>query len=86
MRAELRSLDSVEAPDELESFQPDDPEAFSIAVGASIGPADGTGAELSYFNVCSPRWVEENPPPKGSSSCMATSSSAGGTTTSCAVP
>jgi hypothetical protein len=34
-------------------------------VGASIGPADSPGAELFYFNVCSPRWIEKNPPPKG---------------------
>lgn len=65
VRAELRSLDSADAPTGLESFQPDDAERFSLAVGAIIGPFDGPGAELFYFNVCSPRWIEENPPPKG---------------------
>jgi hypothetical protein len=38
---------------------------FALAVGASVGPADGQGAELFYFNVCSPRWIAANPPPKG---------------------
>jgi hypothetical protein len=65
VRAELRSLDSADAPSGLESFRPDNPETFSLAVGAIIGPFDGLGAELFYFNVCSPRWIEENPSPKG---------------------
>ena len=65
MRAKLRSLDSSDAPVGLESFAPDDPENFAIAVGAIIGPADDRGDELFYFNVCSPRWIEEHPPPKG---------------------
>ena len=65
MRAELRSLDSTDVPDGLDAFEPDDPESFSVAVSASIGPADSPGAELFYFTVCSPRWIEQNPPPKG---------------------
>jgi hypothetical protein len=48
VRAELRSLDSADAPEGLESFRPGEP-----------------GADLFYFHVCSPRWIETNPPPKG---------------------
>ena len=65
MRAELRGLDSADAPDGLGSYQPDDSAVYALAVGASIGPANGAGAETFYFSVCSPRWIEENPPPKG---------------------
>ena len=65
MRAELRGLDSADAPDGLESFTPDDPDVFALAVGASIGSAGERGAELFYFHVCSPGWIETNPPPKG---------------------
>lgn len=65
MRAELRGLDSADAPGGLEAFAPDDPDVFALAVGASIGPAGGDGADLFYFHVCSPGWIEANPPPKG---------------------
>jgi len=65
MRAELRGLDSADAPDGLATFRPNDPEVFALALGASVGPANGRGAELFYFQVCSPGWIEAHPPPKG---------------------
>jgi hypothetical protein len=65
VRAELRGLDSAEAPDGPASFRPDDPEVFALAIGASIGAAGEQGADIFYFHVCSPRWIETNPPPKG---------------------
>lgn len=65
MRAELWGLESVDAPDGLESFRPEDPEVFAVLVEADIGPADGPGAELFHFNVCSAKWIEANPPEKG---------------------
>jgi hypothetical protein len=65
VRAELRGLDSDDALEGLESFRPGDADVFALAVGASIGSSEGPGADLFYFHVCSPRWIEENPPPKG---------------------
>jgi hypothetical protein len=38
---------------------------FALSVGASIGPDDGPGIELFYFEVCSPRWIEVNASEKG---------------------
>jgi hypothetical protein len=74
VRAELRSLDSTDARDGLASFRPDDPEAFVLTVAAQIGPADGRGEELFYFNVCTAQWLAANPRQKTSSSYTATSS------------
>jgi Immunity protein 8 len=65
VRAELRSLDSVDAPEGLSSFAPPEPECFSLAIAATIGPADAEGGELFYFDVLTPAWLEANPPPKG---------------------
>jgi hypothetical protein len=58
IRAELRRLDSADAPDlDLERYVPDDPECFGIYVEASIGPEGEPGEELFGFMVCSPRWL-----------------------------
>jgi len=65
MRAELRTLDSADAPEGLSSFAPGDPERFSVAVAATVGPAGGEGGELFYFNVVTSAWLVEHPPPKG---------------------
>jgi hypothetical protein len=65
VRAELRSLDSADAPHGLDSFQPDDSERFAIAIGAVIGPPNTAGGDLFYFTACSARWLADNPPEKG---------------------
>lgn len=65
VRAELKSLDSAEAPEGLASFQPAEPERFALAVGATIGPAGGEGGDLFYFHVVTAGWLADNPPPKG---------------------
>jgi hypothetical protein len=39
-------------------FAPRDPEYFGLLVDARIGPADGPGATLFQFSVCSPSWME----------------------------
>lgn len=57
MRAELAHL-VFEAPD--------DPEHFAAEVTPYIGPAEGRGADLFEFQVCTPRWlVEQASMPKG---------------------
>ena len=65
MRAELRTLDSADAPEGLAAFAPPDPERFAIAVGATIGPPGAEGGDLFYFNVVTAAWLAEHPPPKG---------------------
>jgi hypothetical protein len=65
MRAELRSLDSADAPGGLSSFAPADPERVSIAVAATIGPAGGEGGDLFYFNIVTAAWLAEHPSEKG---------------------
>src|SRR5438874_13610459 len=65
MRAELRTLDSADAPEGLSSFAPSDPERFSIAIAATVGPAGGEGGDLFYFNVVTAAWLADHPPSKG---------------------
>jgi hypothetical protein len=65
VRAELKSLDSADAPEGLASYRPTDPANFVVQVGAIIGPAGEEGEEIFYFQVCSPQWLGDNPPPKG---------------------
>jgi hypothetical protein len=65
VRAELRTLDSVDAPHGLAAFLPPDPELFGIAVGATIGPPGTDGGDLFYFEIVTAAWLAENPPPKG---------------------
>jgi hypothetical protein len=65
LRAELRSLDSPEAPDGLETFVPPDPVAFSILVEATIGTRGDEGGDVFHFVVVGPAWFGNNPPGKG---------------------
>jgi hypothetical protein len=65
VRAELRTLDSADAPEGLAAWEPADLEDFAVYVAAVIGPAGESGGELFYFTVCSPRWLDKNAPPKG---------------------
>jgi hypothetical protein len=65
VQAELRRLDSPDAPEGIESFAPDDPECFILGVTAHVGPLHGEGEDLFHFTVCTPRWLLEHPPEKG---------------------
>jgi Immunity protein 8 len=51
--AKLKGLDSPDTPS-LEAFRPQGP--FGLYVHARVGPADGPGAELFGFTVCTPEW------------------------------
>ena len=64
MRADLRGIYSSDI-DDLESWRPDDPECFELAVRAFIGPESGDGEEMFDFQVCTAAWLERHPPPKG---------------------
>jgi hypothetical protein len=65
MRAVLRSLDSIDAPDGLELYSPPDPRSFGIVVTATIGEPDSEGGDLFYFHVVGPDWFAANAPGKG---------------------
>ena len=66
MRADLRGLDTADAPGgDLRAYQPGDAAHFALAITASIGATGETGAELFQFTVCSPSWLAEDPLPKG---------------------
>ena len=65
VRAELKSLDSADAVDGLDHFQPADPSVFSLSIGATIGLAGEEGGDLFYFNVATAAWFANDPPPKG---------------------
>lgn len=55
IKPELRSLYSVQM--DMERDHPSDPEYFSLAVDAEIGPMGKKGADRFTFEVCTPRWL-----------------------------
>jgi len=65
MRAELRHLDSTDAPDGMDSFRPDNPRDFTLLVTAAIGVAGQEGADNFDFVVVGPDWFGNNPPGNG---------------------
>lgn len=66
VRAELRSLDSPDAPDlDPADYTPDDPMYVGLPVTALIGPKGERGEELFYFYVCTPQWLADDIPGDG---------------------
>ena len=61
----MKRLDSADAIDGLDRFEPADRSGFAISIGATMGPAGGEGGDLLYFNVATAAWLADNPPPKG---------------------
>jgi hypothetical protein len=62
VKPELRSLFSLETPDDLRSYEPEDPECFGLRVMAMIGASASPNPEASDafdFIVCTPRWLDE---------------------------
>jgi hypothetical protein len=60
MRADLKSLFSMEAPSGLDVYAPADPEHFAIMVVAFIGSADDDKSDSFDVLVCSPSWFIEH--------------------------
>jgi hypothetical protein len=58
MRAAIRYLHSPDV-DDLESFQPADPETFRLLVQVMVGPTNGPGEESLDVVVCTPAWLAE---------------------------
>jgi hypothetical protein len=58
MNAELKELYSPDI-DNLESYQPEDPEKFGFLLQAIVGPEGKEGEESFDIEVCTPKWIEE---------------------------
>jgi hypothetical protein len=58
MKADLKRLHSPDAHD-LQSFQPPDPECFSVFIQAMIGPEHDETFESFDLMVCSPAWLRQ---------------------------
>lgn len=58
MRAEIKNLFSLEI-DELEGFTPPDPAVFRVSLRLIAGPEGQPGEESFDFEVCSPRWLDQ---------------------------
>jgi len=57
MRAELKGVHSPDAPT-FPAWTPPDPTHFQFLIEASIGPADGDGADDFGFLICTSSWLE----------------------------
>jgi len=56
MKAVIRSLHSPDVED-LETFEPEEPDLFGALIQMMVGPADGPGEESFDVVVCTPRWL-----------------------------
>lgn len=58
MRAELKSLYSLELEDPLVNYRPDDASNFGTWIRAYVGPQGGRGAETFDIQVCTSDWLK----------------------------
>ncbi len=58
MKAEIKSLYSLQVEDSLTNFRPDDVSNFGTWIRVHIGPQDGPGSEAFDIQVCSPDWLK----------------------------
>lgn len=72
MQGELRELVSLDAPDGLDQWQPDDASSFGILIDATVGPAvsavgwpGSEGGDLFRVKVVGPEFFASDPPGKG---------------------
>lgn len=56
-RSVLKSIDIISGVSENE-FK--DPDIFFIRIEVEIGLAESNGADVFSFDVCSPKWIENN--------------------------
>ncbi len=58
MKAELKSINSIDIIGPLENYTPDDPKNFSLNVRLMIGPKGENGEESFDTIVCTRKWIE----------------------------
>ena len=58
MKAEIKSLYSLQLEDSLINYWPDDVSNFGTWIRVYIGPLGGGGAEAFDIQVCTPEWVK----------------------------
>lgn len=58
MKAELKSLHSLELEDGLVNYWPSDASNFGTWIRAYVGPQGGRGAETFDIQVCTPDWLK----------------------------
>ncbi|WP_052351784.1 immunity 8 family protein [Deinococcus pimensis] len=58
LEAEIKELYSLDVPEALEQFRPDDPRDVGITVRMMVGTAGDDAADSFDVLVCTPRWLE----------------------------
>jgi hypothetical protein len=58
VKAEIKSLHSLQLEDRLINYWPDDVSNFGTWIRAYIGPQGGAGAEAFDIQVCTPDWLK----------------------------
>ncbi|GAB3626721.1 hypothetical protein PTE30175_05525 [Pandoraea terrae] len=58
MKAEIKSLHSLQVEDSLINYQPEDEKNFGTWIRASIGPEAEAGSESFDILVCTPDWLK----------------------------
>lgn len=58
MKAEIKSLHSLQSEDTLINYWPDDVSSFGTWIRAYIGPQGEAGSEAFDIQVCTPDWLK----------------------------
>ncbi|AJC21292.1 immunity 8 family protein [Pandoraea pulmonicola] len=58
MKAEIKSLHSLQLEDRLINYQPDDLSNFSTWIRAYIGPQSEASSEAFDIEICTPDWLK----------------------------
>ncbi|HDR9154564.1 TPA: immunity 8 family protein [Burkholderia vietnamiensis] len=58
MKAEIKSLHSLQLEDRLINYWPDDVSNFGTWIRAYIGPQEEAGSEAFDIQVCTPEWLK----------------------------
>ncbi len=60
MKAEIKSIFSLDIESELKNYQPDNNDNFGFGLRMIISPKDGVGEESFDLTVCTPDWLKAN--------------------------
>ena len=59
MTPELRKIFSYDI-DDLERYEPRDPECFRVSITIIVGPVGAPGEESFDFQICSSKWLQRD--------------------------